>query len=63
MKSRWILVLTKIAMSCDRTGKKEIYVMDFDGSDVKQVTHHRSIAFAPAWSSDGSCGWFERSTG
>lgn len=46
--------LTKIAMSCDRTGKKEIYVMDFDGTDVKQVTHHRSIAMAPAWSSDGT---------
>jgi TolB protein len=48
------IFLTKIAMSCDRTGKKEIYVMDFDGSDVKQVTHHRSIAFAPAWSPDGT---------
>lgn len=48
------IFLTKIAMSCDRTGKKEIYVMDFDGSDVKQVTKHRSIAFAPAWSPDGT---------
>ena len=48
------IFLTKIAMSCDRTGKKEIYIMDFDGTDVKQVTHHRSIAFAPAWSADGT---------
>jgi TolB protein len=48
------IFLTKIAMSCDRTGKKEIYAMDFDGTDVKQVTHHRSIAFAPAWSPDGT---------
>jgi TolB protein len=48
------IFLTKIAMSCDRTGKKEIYVMDFDGTDVKQVTHHRSIAFAPAWSPSGT---------
>jgi TolB protein len=46
--------LTKIAMSCDRGGKKEIYVMNFDGTEVKQVTRHRSIAFAPAWSPDGS---------
>jgi TolB protein len=45
---------TKIAMSCDRTGKKEIYIMDFDGTNVKQVTRHRSIAFAPAWSPDGT---------
>ncbi|MEK6705316.1 MAG: hypothetical protein AABZ06_05965, partial [Bdellovibrionota bacterium] len=48
------IFLTKIAMSCDRTGKKEIYIMDFDGSDVKQITNHRSIAFAPAWSPDGT---------
>jgi len=48
------IFLTKIAMSCDRTGNKEIYVMDFDGTDVKQITNHHSIAFAPAWSPDGA---------
>jgi TolB protein len=48
------IFLTKLAMSCDKTGKKELYVMDFDGTDVKQITRHRSIAFAPAWSPDGS---------
>lgn len=45
---------TRIAMSCDRTGKKEIYVMDFDGSNIKQATQHRSIAFAPAWHPSGT---------
>ena len=48
------IFLTKIAMSCDLSGKKEIYIMDFDGSNVKQVTRHRSISFAPAWSPDGT---------
>jgi TolB protein len=48
------IFLTKIAMSCDRTGKKEIYVMNFDGTDVKQITKHRSVAFSPAWSPDGT---------
>jgi TolB protein len=48
------IFLTKIAMSCDRTGKKEIYVMDFDGTDVKQITSFRSIAISPAWSPDGT---------
>ncbi|MCM0607333.1 MAG: PD40 domain-containing protein [Xanthomonadaceae bacterium] len=48
------IFLTKIAMSCDRSGKKEIYVMDFDGTNVKQVTNHRSIAFAPAWNTEGT---------
>jgi TolB protein len=48
------IFLTKIAVSCDRTGKKEIYIMNFDGTEVKQVTRHKSIAFAPAWSPDGT---------
>jgi TolB protein len=48
------IFLTKIAMTCDLTGKKEIYVMNFDGTEAKQVTRHRSIAFAPAWSPDGT---------
>jgi TolB protein len=48
------IFLTKIAMSCDKSGKKEIYMMNYDGTDVKQVTHHRSIAFGPAWSPDGT---------
>jgi TolB protein len=45
---------TKIAMSCNKTGKKEIYLMDFDGTNVRRLTKHRSIAFAPAWSPDGT---------
>ena len=48
------IFLTKIAMSCDRTNKKEIYIMNYDGTEVKQVTNHRSIAFGPAWSPDSS---------
>jgi len=48
------IFLTKIAMTCDMTGKKEIYVMNYDGTEARQVTRHRSIAFAPAWSPDGT---------
>lgn len=48
------IFLTKIAMSCDRTGKKEIYMMNYDGTEVKQVTHHRSLAIGPAWSPDAT---------
>ena len=48
------IFLTRIAMTCDRTKKKEIYVMDFDGTHIKQLTHHGSVAFAPAWSPDGT---------
>ncbi len=45
---------TKLAMSCDRTGNKEIYIMNYDGTEVKQITSHRSVATAPAWSPDGN---------
>lgn len=48
------IFLTKIAMSCDRTRKKEIYIMNFDGSEPKQVTHHQSISLGPAWSRDNA---------
>ena len=46
---------SRIAMSCSkRGGIKEIYVMDFDGTNVRQVTNHRSTAISPAWSPDGT---------
>jgi len=48
------IFLTKIACSCDKSGKKEIYTMNFDGSDVHQITKLRSISMGAAWSPDGS---------
>ncbi len=48
------IFMTKIAMSCDRNRKKEIYMMNFDGTEAKQLTRHNSISFAPAWSPDGT---------
>ncbi len=48
------IFLTKIAFSCDKTGKKEIYTMNFDGSEVRQITKNRSISMGAAWNTDGS---------
>jgi TolB protein len=48
------IFLTKIAFQCDKTGKKEIYTANFDGSDARQVTRLHSLAMAPAWSPDGT---------
>jgi TolB protein len=46
---------TKIAMSClNDKKKKEIYIMDFDGKNIRQITHHQSITIAPAWSPDAT---------
>ena len=48
------IFLTKIVFSCDRTAKKEIYTMNFDGSDARQITKIRSISMGAAWSPDGN---------
>ncbi|HEU4724050.1 MAG TPA: Tol-Pal system beta propeller repeat protein TolB, partial [Candidatus Eisenbacteria bacterium] len=38
-----------------QSGKvKEIWVMDYDGENQRQVTHDRSIALSPAWAPWGS---------
>jgi len=43
---------TKIAFVSNKTGNKEIYVVDYDGNGLRQVTHNRSINMSPAWSPD-----------
>jgi TolB protein len=45
---------TKIAYASARNGNKEIWVMDYDGSNQQQVTHLKSIALTPRWSPDAT---------
>lgn len=47
------LVGTRILFVSDRTGSKEIWVMNWDGSDQRQLTHFRSISTYPSASPDG----------
>ncbi len=43
---------TRLLMSCgNRT--KEIYIMDFDGMNVRQLTQDRNFALSPSWAPDG----------
>ena len=44
---------TRIAFVNNHTGNKELYVMDYDGTDVRQLTHFHSITLLPKWSPDG----------
>jgi TolB protein len=44
---------TKIAFVTDRTGNKEIALMDVDGRSENMVTHNGSINLSPAWHPDG----------
>ncbi len=50
------MFLTRIAVSSDRADKKtkEIFVMDWDGENIKQISQHQSIAISPAWSEDST---------
>ncbi|MEO8657849.1 MAG: translocation protein TolB [Bryobacteraceae bacterium] len=48
------LVGSKIYFVSTRTGNKEIWVMDYDGSNQKQLTRYNSISTMPAVSPDGS---------
>jgi Tol biopolymer transport system component len=49
----WSFDGKKIAFSSDRDGVQNIYVMDADGKNVKQITQEKEICRAPAWSPDG----------
>jgi TolB protein len=46
--------LSKIVATSDRgsSGIKEVVTMNWDGSDIEQVSKHNSVALSPAWSPD-----------
>jgi TolB protein len=44
---------SKIFFVSDRSGAKEIWSMDYDGSNQRQLTHYNSISTMPAVSADG----------
>jgi TolB protein len=45
--------LTSIAFASNRTGHKEIFIMDYDGYEQRPLSGHQSISMAPAWSPPG----------
>jgi len=45
---------TKIVFVSKATGNKEVYLMDFDGRNVNQITRQQSICLSPRWSPDGT---------
>jgi len=44
---------TKIAFTSDRDGNDEIYVMNADGSEQKNLTNNRALDCSPSWSPTG----------
>jgi TolB protein len=47
------IALSEIAFTSDRGGSKEIWAMDYDGSNQRRITSHRSTSMSPAWSPTG----------
>jgi TolB protein len=44
---------SKVAFIATRSGHKEVYVADCDGSNVRQLTHDNTISVHPSLSADG----------
>ncbi len=47
------IATSQICFSRGETGKKELFVADYDGANLKQVTRHNSISILPKMSPDG----------
>ncbi|MBI2438398.1 MAG: PD40 domain-containing protein [Lentisphaerae bacterium] len=47
------MAATRILLVGNRTGKKEVYLCDADGQNLRQLTRDNSISLAPRWSPDG----------
>ncbi|MFN8140444.1 MAG: hypothetical protein U0R49_11665 [Fimbriimonadales bacterium] len=45
---------TRVAFGSAKTGNGDIYIMNLDGSDLKQITSSDDLECAPSWSPDGS---------
>jgi TolB protein len=45
---------SRLAFVSNGSGHKEIYLCDFDGRNIQQLTRKGSITSFPAWSSDGT---------
>ncbi len=45
---------TRIAFANDSSGRKEIYMVDYDGYNLAKLTRDNSISLLPRWSSDST---------
>ncbi|HEX8616916.1 MAG TPA: hypothetical protein VF911_04935 [Thermoanaerobaculia bacterium] len=44
--------LTQIAFASNRTGQWEIWLMDWDGQNQRQISRHGALSILPSWSPD-----------
>jgi TolB protein len=46
------IFLSQIGFASNRTGSHEIWLMDWDGSNQRQITRHNALSILPSWSAD-----------
>ena len=46
------IFLSQIAFASNRTGNFEIWLMDWDGANQRQITKHNALSILPSWSAD-----------
>jgi TolB protein len=44
--------MTQIAFASNRTGKWEIWLMDWDGANQRRITFHNALSILPSWAPD-----------
>jgi TolB protein len=44
--------MSQIAFASNRTGQWEIWLMDWDGQNQRQISRHRALSILPSWSPD-----------
>ena len=44
---------TRIAFIMKRQSAAELYTINFDGTDLRRITHYNSLTLSPRWSPDG----------
>ncbi len=53
LTGNWGVFNSKLTFVSTTKGHKEIFTSDFDGYNLKQITHHKNISLSPSWSHDG----------
>jgi TolB protein len=46
------IFMTQIAFASDRSGFWEIWLMDWDGANQRQITNHKTLTILPSWAPD-----------
>ena len=44
---------TKLVFCSTLPGAKELYIMDYDGANLRRITYDKAIALSPSWHPDG----------